>query len=371
MRSFKVLASADLHMTNRLPYARPSADGRTDRFDEQLLVLRQMREEAKRQRVDWVLLLGDIFDKSLVDAVTLTHTVEEIVQFHCPVGILPGNHDANSLKGGRFTVEAFGAMKRDGLRFLHSEEPLDFDWLKFWPVAFMPVDPTRAALNRIRDRLNRDETNVLLFHNSIIGCTHIGWKCDDGLRPAEVCARFDYVLAGHFHTHQLFGKRKQGMYLSAPMHHHFGDVGREAGFWIFTFHENGRRDELYIKSDAPRFYIYSDLAAKVTGVPGDFVRYILRCTHPEWEALAPQARAVCAALEHKGIRADFKHNPIYHHESRLSSATVERAKALSLEEAVAQYVDMPGVVLGKLDKERLKEIGREGLSAARGGHGHT
>lgn len=370
--SFRCLASADLHMYNRLPYARPSADGRTDRLDEQLAVLRQMREEALRHDVDWVFLLGDIFDKSLVDAVTLTHTIEEIVQFHCPVGILPGNHDANSLKGGRFTVEAFGAMKRDGLRFLHSEKPLKFGWLKFWPLAFMPVEPSRQALARMRERLNPEDVNVLLFHNSIIGCTHIGWKCDDGLRAAEVCSRFDYVLAGHFHTHQLFGKRKQGMYLSAPMHHHFGDVGREAGFWILNFHDNGRRDELFIKSDAPRFYKADKLETPPEVVAGDFLRFQIRATHPEWEAMLPAARAYVSALELKGIRADVKHDPIYHHESRMGGPPKKtKAAALTIDEAVTRYVDTPGVIPGTLDKERLKALGRDALSAMRSGHGDT
>lgn len=370
-RAYKFLSSADIHMSNRLPYARPSADGRTDRLDEQLAVLRQMRREAESEDVDGVLLLGDIFDKSLVDAVTLTHTVEEIVQFKPPVFILPGNHDANSLKGGRFTVEAFGAMRRDGLKFLHSEEPLDFGgWLKFWPIAYMTADATRESLGRIRENLDTADTNVLLFHNSIIGCTHIGWKCDDGLRPAEVCARFDWVLAGHFHTTQRFGKKDRGMYLGAPMHHHFGDVGRPAGFWKFTFHPNGKREELFIQSDAPHFYQYDSLDAKLSAVPGDFVRYRVRATHPEWEAIRPAARALCAELEMKGVRADVKHDPIYHHESRMKTKTA-RAEALSLDAAVAQYVEMTGVVAGVLDKERLKTLGRDALSAVRGGHGHT
>jgi DNA repair exonuclease SbcCD nuclease subunit len=309
-----------------------------------------------------------------VDAVTLTHTVEEIVAFKCPVWIIPGNHDAVSVKGGRFTVEAFGAMGRDHIHFLNSGEPLPFgELLKFWPIAYMPVNATRDALGRIKLQTRTDETNILLFHNSVKGCRHIGWKCDDGLLPAEVCAGFDWVFGGHFHDTQMFGAKDRGMYLGAPMQHHFGDVGRQAGYWLLAFDDKKRCEREFIPGGAPEFHMFKSLveAEGEKIKTGDFIRFELRATKPDWEAMKPKVKAVCNGFEARGIRADYKHDPIYHHEARMGEAKTERAATLTMDEAVANYVELPGVVTGDLDRERLKRLGREALMAARSRYGSS
>lgn len=370
----RALVTSDLHLSNKLPHARPSAAGRTDRFDDQLAMLEQMRQVAEEQNADIALLLGDIFDQSLVDAVTLTHSVSAVVAFPCPVYILPGNHDAVNVRGGRFTVEAFGAMGRDHIHYIGRPKPLRFDNTVFWPVAFMPAEETKKVLGEIRGNLNPSDTNVLLFHNSVLGCTHIGWTCDDGLEPEEVCEGFDYVLSGHFHDTQRFGPGGIGLYMGAPMHHHFGDVGRPAGFWMMNFgRTKGKRTEEWIESNAPKFHTYDDLAAKVTAAPGDYVRFKISATHADWARMLPQAKAVCSALASKGFRADFKHDPIYHHEARMRmpSAKASKSAKMSLDKAISDYVGMEGVVVGGLDPERLKTIGREALAAIRSRRGTT
>lgn len=368
----KVLASSDLHLSNHMPHARPSAAGRTDRLDDQLSLLEQMRETAIEEAVDAVLLLGDIYDQSKVDAVTLTHSVQGIVKMPCPTYLLPGNHDAVSVRGGRFTVEAFGAMGRDHIHYLNGSKKLVLGGVNFWPVPFMPAGETREALARARAQIKSDEVNVLLFHNSVLGCTHIGWKCDDGLEPAEVCEGFDWVLSGHFHDTQTFGDNGRGMYLGAPMHHHFGDVGRPAGFWIFNFATDGTRTERFIQSNSPQFYSYDDLDAVVGAAEGDYVRYRITATHADWATMKGKAKALCSALESKGIRATIKHDPIYHHDSRMgavSSKKTKKAATMTMEQAIAQYVETEGVALGALDPVRLKALGREALAAVKGSRG--
>lgn len=365
----KILSSADLHMSNKMPHARPSTAGRTDRLDDQLAMLAQMRKVCADEKVDAVLLLGDIFDQSKVDAVTLTHTVEEVVKFPCPTYILPGNHDAVSIRGGRFTVEAFGAMGRENIKYIDGGK-LRLGGVNFWPLPYMPAGETRQRLDSIRSGLDPEQPNVLLFHNSILGCTHIGWKCDDGLEPEEVCKGFDWVLSGHFHDTQRFGPGEIGMYLGAPMHHHFGDVGRPAGFWLFDF-KGKKRTEKFIQTEAPQFYQYDDLDAKVNAMAGDYVRFRITATHADWALMKLKAKGLITRLESEGVRADCKHDPIYHHESRIGDVAKKRSKAaaMSMDEAVAKYVSADGVEMGGLDRERLKAIGREALAAVRGERG--
>lgn len=370
----KILSSADIHLSNHLPHARPSTAGRTDRFDDQLALLDHMWEVAVEEAVDAIMLLGDIFDQSKVDAVTLTHSVERIVRAPVPTYILPGNHDAVSVRGGRFLVEAFGAMGRDHIHYLNSETPLEMKGVTFWPLAYMPGSETKAALARTRKArkaaARASQRDVLLFHNSVLGCTHIGWTCDDGLEAEEVCQDFDWVLSGHFHDTQTFGPNDRGMYLGAPMQHHYGDVGRPAGFWIFDF-KDGKRTQKFIQSQTPQFYAYEELEDKVAAKAGDYVRYRIRATHADWAIAKPKVKALCSALELKGIRADFKHDPIYHHDSRMGAVgtKTKKAETMTMDQAIAKYVDTEGVALGSLDAARLKAIGREALAAVRSGRG--
>jgi len=242
------IATADIHMSNRLSNAKPTENGRTDRLEDQMNVWDQIHAAAERHDVDSVLVLGDLFDRSNVDPVTLTHTVEAIMKTKRSLWLLPGNHDANSINGGRFAVEAFREMKNDLVEVV-GETPgqsLEFEMagernLVFWPIAFAPVGRTEVELDGVRKKMKKSDFYVFLIHNSIMGAHHLGWKCDDGLDPRKTCEGFDMLLAGHFHENQELDVEKPGaryQYLGAPMHHDFSDVDRESLIWLYEFEDN-------------------------------------------------------------------------------------------------------------------------------------
>lgn len=366
-KSYKMLAIGDIHMSNNLPFAKPTSDGRTDRLEDQLALWKHVMNKGMDLGADALFICGDLLDNARTDPVTLTETAKALSQF-TEVYLLPGNHDAASLKGGRFTVEAFGALNKS-FRVIGMGEPEPMKvrpWLHFWPLAFMPMSETKEALAKIRVKLDPEATNVLLFHNSVEGARHLGWVCDDGIDGDELCEGFDWVISGHFHDHQEFGDGV-GMYLGAPMHHHFGDVGRKAGYWLIEFNDEGERSDTFIDPGLPHFHIVSDLETKAMAAKrGDYVRIEVHATHADWVAIKPKAEETCARLRADGVRADYKHKPIYHHKTRLKKA---KGKAkLSLDDALDQYVEAADVVVGGLDPKQLKRVGREILAAARGSH---
>jgi len=370
LSKFRALFAADIHMSNRLPFAKPGAEDVSDRLRDQINLIAHINEVATAAKVDATFILGDLFDQSRVDAVTLTHTIQALTATTVPMYIMAGNHDANSIRGGRFTVEAFGVMEHERIRFLDSEVA-PRKWLQFLPVPFMPIKETEEKIAEARKLCAKDVTNVLLFHNSVLGCDHLEWTCDDGLDPDELCDGFDWVIGGHFHTSQEFGKDKRGMYLGAPMHHHFGDRGRTAGFWIIEFTEGGKRATKYIESETPRFHVTQDMVVNPGWKAGDYVRIEVEATHAEWPKIKPKAKAFCEALKDEAIRASYKHKPIYHHKKRLTgdAKTKDAAVKLTLGQAITEYVDASAVVTKGLDKKQLKKIGKEALEAVRGEHG--
>jgi DNA repair exonuclease SbcCD nuclease subunit len=362
---------ADLHASNKLPYARPIENGMTDRLEQQIKLLHAFSQSATEYKAQAIYVLGDLFDKSLIDAVTLTHTMQEVVSWKLPTHILPGNHDAATIKGGRFTVEAFGVIGHDHLHVMGDSKPLaPTEWLRIWAIPYMPVAATREHIAAIRAKLDKSKKNVLMIHNSVLGATHLGWTCDEGLLAEDVCGGgFDWTFAGHFHDTQRFGKKETGLYLGAPMHHHFGDVGRKAGYWMVEFKEDGACKSKFIPTSIPRFHQFDELKKvdKAEGVSkGDYIRYIIEATHADWSKLKLKAQELCEDLKKSGIQASYQQKPIYHHKARMASG---KSAAITLEEAVSKYVDMAGTTTGSLSVDKLKRLGQEALAAVRSTYG--
>jgi DNA repair exonuclease SbcCD nuclease subunit len=310
-----------------------------------------------------------------VDAVTLTHTVQAIVEL-CEAGhqvyLLPGNHDANSVTGGRFIVEAFGAMNKDNIHVIgeHPGQSVETDVsdkvLAFWPIAFKTISETRTELEDIRQILDKQKYNVLLMHNSVSGAVHLGWECDDGLDPDEVCAGFDLVYSGHFHRHQHFGSN--GMYVGSPMQHNYGDVGSNGGCWLVEFTKQPRKKtkvkQTFVELNSPCFHIFSDLKEfkKAELKSGDYARLEVSMAHAEWVESKTGYYAVCDNWKKKGVNAEVRYIPTYHHESRLEGSTDGDMDGLSLEKAIATYVHTSDVVTEGLSKSDLIVIGRRILN---------
>ena len=212
--------------------------------------------------------------------------------------------------------------------------------------------------------MSESEVNVLLMHNSVIGCLHIGWTCDHGLDAEDVTDGFDHTISGHFHNPQEFGG--SGRYLGAPMHHHFGDVGREAGFWIMQFNEDGSRDEYFVDGGAPRFHLFEWPDTKEDVVrEGDYVRVRVEATHAELAKIKPEVEEYVAELKSQDVHAHWYHKPVYHHITRIKQIDGVDS-TLTPHEAIAEYVEAVDVDTSGLDLKELKAVGRDIFNAAVG-----
>lgn len=367
MKTYTVIAISDIHMSNRLPFAKPTSNGMTDRLEDQIRLWEHVSKTAQEVSAKSILVLGDLFDKALVDPVTLHTTVSCIVGLPAPVYILPGNHDSTSVRGGRFATEAFGAMGKENIHALETGAPFQpRSWLSFWPVAYGAPEPSLAAVADMRGKCHQDVVNVLLAHHSITGCHHMGWTCPDGLDGVELCRGFSCVLAGHFHEHQRFGADLEGMYLGAPMHHRYDDVGRKAGYWVIKFKQDGAHSYKMIDPGLPKFHMLKDVDDEVPAVakPGDFVRWRISSTTEEWTALRPKvAQRVALALD-AGYRADFKHRHIPVTTARLAPDVKpeDGLRPVPLERQIKRYVKH---VANEDERKRLTTVGIELLQEAR------
>jgi DNA repair exonuclease SbcCD nuclease subunit len=374
--TFTAIVTSDLHLSNRLQFAKPTENGRTDRLDDQLALLDSIKTEAKK--ADAVIIAGDLFDQSRVDAVTLTETTGGLrkISEAAPLFIMAGNHDAVNITGGRFTVEAYGAMRSANIRYISSNKAgtgLHMnDWLRFWPIEFCPIPETQLKLDQARAKMKAERmgVEVALLHNSIMGCGHEGWLCDDGLTPEEATEGFDFTIAGHFHTPQDFAGGK-GMYCGAPLHFRFDDANRKAGFWRIEFESDGTIRRHFIDSGLPRFYAETWEAAQLRMKghagrligPGDYYRVEVSATHAEWTKIKPAVFEYVERMKAAKIRCSFKHKPLYHHTERLQASKSSKKRIRPIE-MIDEYVDAANVDTSGLDSALLKRIGRKALERA-------
>ena len=372
---FKAIVMADMHMSNSLPMSQPVGDGVTDRLNDQMEVWKKVHQICIDRKATHLIFLGDLFDKSLLDAVTLTHTISALIELSkdVKVRILPGNHDASSIKGGRFTVEAFGAMDHENISvlvdewgILHGRTSKHTLSTMIYSLPYMPMKKFQQAVAEIRGRSNPKNFNVLFMHQSIIGAEHLGWECDDGIDPDWVCEGFDLVMSGHFHDTQAFGE--VGMYVGAPMHHSFSDVGRAAGVWSIELDGVSASKE-FIPIDSPKFHkVVSDLDPNWDLVkPMDYCRLEVALTHAEWQ-MHRHAWHEKMVARLPGVHCDMQHKPIYHHKKRLRGAS-KVGVAMTVDESIAAYLSASEVITTGLDTKKLSEMAREVLGHVRSTRG--
>jgi len=369
------LFAADLHMGNFLPHAKPTDEGRTDRLDDQIELWKKfnliLKKYGTKQKWMDFHIIGDLFNVSRLDAVTAAETSKCLSECKAFVYLIPGNHDANNLQGGRFVTEMYKYGNNKVMCFEHSQVPFSpTNWLNFWHLEYSSLEKSRSILESYRESISanhKDKVNVLLFHNSVLGCQHYGWNCDIGLSVEEISTSFNHVIGGHFHKHQTFlneGKRK-GFYLGSPMHHRFDDVGRESCVWFLKFYEDGRLKRKKIKTGMPEFHLihWNSYSGKMEFAEKDYVRFVVKATHAEWAKIKSGVIEHVKELKSKGIRAEYKHDPVYHHESRLEQTAGEASS--SPERAIMDYVDSKGVNTDGLDTSKLKSIGLKALEQTR------
>lgn len=367
--------SGDWHFSNKLPMAVDTFAGVTDRLRHVESVFRAMIDDAVAFKARFIAILGDIFDKSRPDPVSLKLVVDlmvEAAERGLEVFVLPGNHDGDLRGAYFFATEALGAMRHPRVSHLERGRTVDLaPWLQLEPVPFAPLGSTLETLAELAGDLPPEGVQRIgLLHHPIVGATHYGYTVPDehGIPGRVACDPFDFALSGHFHKQQSFGDG-WGMYLGAPLQHNFSDVGDEGrGWWRIEFRKGSDPALEHVRSKGvPRFRsarIDLDNPKNVLAVlgaddplrAGDYVKLTYKATHVDKAAAVVTMGPVLGALADAGIVVRTEHVPIYHHAGRieLDEKPAESPHAFVARAATA-YLDGPAEI-GGLDAERLQRI---------------
>lgn len=203
----------------------------TSLLDDQAFVLDQLVALARDERVDALVVAGDVYDRSVpaADAVELLDDVltRLVIEAGIAVIVIAGNHDSGERIGfGGRIAAATGLHLRGTLAdlspiVLPGAGEVAFHALPYAEPAFVRALPggdavtdhqsaMAHALSLLRARFVAGRRNVLVGHAFVAGGSEseserplaVGGS---GLVGAETFAGFDYVALGHLHRPQCAG----------------------------------------------------------------------------------------------------------------------------------------------------------------------
>jgi exonuclease SbcD len=185
----KILHTADLHLRSE--------------GDERWKALSAVIDIGKKQKIDVLVIAGDLFDRG-TDAARLYDRLRPLFsKTGFTILVLPGNHDHDSYPEGIFLGE--------DVKILSSlDNPVEIDGVVFRGIPFVPREQrgVLALLHSAREPFAADRTNILIYHGELVDKifdrADLGGEGDERYMPARLSYFTDlniaYVLAGHFHT---------------------------------------------------------------------------------------------------------------------------------------------------------------------------
>ncbi len=267
----KILHTADIHLR--------------EYKDERWEALEQLVEIGKRNEVDIFTICGDLFDKD-VDAENLRPKIREVFSnIPFKVLIIPGNHDADSYKGGMYFGEDV---------FILTGSPFEYGDVRIVGVPFEPIQGQNllGKIRALKETLTLDKKNVLLCHGELLDVffsrADFGAEGEERYMPFKLSyfegLNIDYVLAGHFHSRFDVWQLKDGGY--------FAYSGSPVSI---TKRETGQRKvNLFEVGNSPTEYPLDTFNYQEITIELDPFRDedVLRVVQERFENLHPRASAI-------------------------------------------------------------------------------
>jgi DNA repair protein SbcD/Mre11 len=248
-------------------------------LDAQAGFVDHLIETVRQQRIDLVVVSGDVYERALppVDAVSLAHeSLRRLAAERVRTVITSGNHDSArrlgfasdlidgsgvhlrtdpSNVGTPVTVEdGHGPVAVYGLPYLEPDFVRE-EW-------GLPERSHRAALaeamRRVRTDLRRrppGTRSVVLAHAFVTGATPSDSErdiCVGGVAnvPADVFNGVDYVALGHLHGRQRL--RETVRYSGSPLAYSFSEARQVKGCWLIDLGAAGVDRVEFVPAPVPR-----------------------------------------------------------------------------------------------------------------------
>lgn len=230
-------------------------------LEDQKYILEQIIAIIRSEKVDTVLICGDIYDKTtpLAEAVGIfDEFVTALASLNLKVFVISGNHDSAKRmsfayrlveKCGLYLAPSFNGTPvtvtvndEYGPVFIHMLPFIKTSAVKeFFPDCDIRShhDAVRCALEVLE--LKPDERHILMAHQFINGAfstdeeSSVGGADNIGI---EIFERFDYTALGHLHAPQKV-KYEHIRYAGSPLKYSLAEIKQEKSVTIVEMKEKG------------------------------------------------------------------------------------------------------------------------------------
>ena len=236
-------------------------------IDDQKYILNQIIDIVKKEKVDIVLIAGDVYDKSIptIEAVNLfSNFLTKLYKLKVLVFVISGNHDSKDrlsfgnelfVDNGIYIEGIFNGNLRcetindkDGklnIYMLPFIKPVEIK--RFYPDEI--IDTYEDAIKCIlkHSSINKSERNIIMVHQFVTSLGESVIRSDSesislgGIDNIDVnlFKDFDYVAMGHIHGPQKVG-RETVRYSGSPLKYSFSEVNQKKSVCIIEF--NSKED---------------------------------------------------------------------------------------------------------------------------------
>lgn len=199
------LHAADLHLGMRTTRFEPALANRIR--EARFTALDNILKKARALAVDFVLIAGDLFDDSTVDATTARRPFEMLESLPMPVYVLTGNHDP--LVGGVWDRTPWSQRAGSRVRLFTEAASVDLGCgVTLFPCPVMrktSMDDPAAWIARAP--IANGNIRIGIAHGSLK--TRPDLPLDDHLidRHTADNGRLDYLALGHWHSRNWYPDR--------------------------------------------------------------------------------------------------------------------------------------------------------------------
>ncbi|MGM0239054.1 exonuclease SbcCD subunit D [Enterococcus sp. AZ103] len=243
----KFLHTADWHLGKKLHGY--------DLYDQQKDILQKIVALALSEKVDAVVIAGDIYDRSIPPETSVTlynQVIAEInLEAKLPVLVISGNHDSGTRLGAGsiwFSQTQYELKSR----LAESFEPITIDQTDFYLLPyFEPVDARiyfedesirsihdamPKVIEKIVDSFDPTKKHILVSHFFVTGASKTDSETKievgglDGI-DGHLLAPFDYVALGHLH-HKNALQLPNARYSGSPLKYSLSEKDQAKGVFI-------------------------------------------------------------------------------------------------------------------------------------------
>lgn len=251
----KIIHISDLHLGKNL--------NGINLFEDQKYILSKIIEIIKKEKIDALLISGDIYDKSIPSAEAvflLDEFLGEIKKLNIATFIISGNHDnqrrlsyGNAIfKNNNIFISNVYAGEVEKITLEDEFGKVNFYLLPFLkPSMVSPFfegrniasydDAITLALEDTLAKLKNDERNIILAHQFVTGGS-LSDSEDVVVGGVDNISKdhfhkFDYAALGHLHTPQKLGENIY--YSGTPLKYSVSEANHQKGLMLITLKEKG------------------------------------------------------------------------------------------------------------------------------------